>query len=85
MSLRVSGNMGGVFTDFVLRKLYRIDIEASMTNMMAFVRRLKELARECFTRGTNTHTKMKIGIKGIVLLAAAYTSYASSLVDTSKA
>ena len=64
--------MGGVFTDFVLRKLYRIDIEASITNMMAFVRRLKELARECSTNieylsSLNMYsTANKMRISGII-------------------
>ena len=51
----------------MLIKLYKTDIDASMMNMIALVNRVNELARECLTRGTKTHTKTKMGIKGIML------------------
>ena len=48
-------------------KLYKTDMDASMMNMIALVSRVNELARECLTRGTKTHTNTKMGIKGIML------------------
>ena len=70
MSLNFSGKIGGALKlCLLLIKLYRTDMDASMINMVALVRRLNELARECLTRGTKTHTKTRMGISGIMLFS----------------
>ena len=45
-----------------------MELEASITNAITFVIRLKELAREFLTSGTKTQTKQKIATKREIFL-----------------